>query len=184
MPAQPLNPYDTYFDHILNAVLQADGTVDKNDCHQFTILYPSYSALVLHDSVIGRLVPCKYDHWSNEMEYFDVTLSVTVKINLATGVRSTHSTASSTPPKVQQPLSQQNWGWSGKNEEKKQEEPKKSAFPFKPGAILFHKTLRTKWIYDGIDNTTKHPVLRSFYDKTKAMQVLDKDYNEFEEVFF
>lgn len=174
--AQPLNQNDIYYDPVLNAVLQADGTVDSNNIHHFTMLWPSYSTIDMHDSVIKRLIAATYDHWTNTVEYYDTNLCMTIKIDLKSGMTSTNSGLS-----VTMPQSQQNWGWTSKDEDKK---PKTKKIPFSVGTILFHKSSRTKWVFAEVDNITNHPVLRSFYDKSQVMQIFERDYEEFEEIFF
>lgn len=178
MTVKPLKSNDFYFDNILNAVLSADGTVNQFDCHEFTMVWPSYTAIDLPDSSVHRLTPCKFNLWANEIEYVDAVNNQTVTINLLTGTKTTFSSNTLTvnPP----PPSQQNWGWTSKNEV----QSKKLEEPFKKGTVVFHKTTRTKWTYDIIDPLTKNYVFRSFYDKTKAMQIIEKDLNEFEELFF
>lgn len=167
-----LDQGDIFYDPILNAVLQADGTFSMGySTHAFTMLWPSYSAIDLHDNVISRLIPAQYDHWSNKLQYFDSVAGVDVVIDLTSGTSSQHQTVFNS-----QSTSQKNQGWA--------QEPPKPKFPFAPKSILFHKQTRTKWIFDEIDSLTRHPVLRSFYDKSQAMQILEQDYIEFEEIFF
>jgi len=180
MTIQPLKKNDFYFDNILNAVLQADGTINHHDCHELTMIWPSYSAIDLPDSSIHRLIPCKFDLWNNEIEYIDNVSNNIIKINLLNGNKTVFNGASSTIHSTSPSPSQQNWGWSSKNNETS----KNTQEPFKKGTVLFHKSTRTKWTYDIVDPLTKHYVLRSFYDKTKAMQVFDKDLSEYEELFF
>lgn len=175
--AQALNKNDIFYDPVLNAVLQADGVMDSNNNHQFTMLWPSYTALDMHDSVLKRMMAATYDHWTNMVEYYDSALCMTIKIDLTTGMQSNVSGVSQSV-KTQ---SQQNWGWTGKDESKK---PEAKRLPFSVGSILFHKTSRTKWVFAEVDNVTRHPVLRSFYDKSQAMQIFERDYEEFEEIFF
>lgn len=175
MSVKPLNKNDFYFDSILNAILSADGTLNSFDCHEFTMIWPSYTYFDLPDTSIHRLIPCKFDVWTNEMEYFDVTANQTIKVNLMTGNKAT-VTAPNTNSS-----SQQNWGW---NTEPAIKEPSKPKDPFKKGATVFHKATRTKWTYDCIDSLTGNYVLRSFYDKGQATQFFEKDLNDFEELFF
>ena len=170
MTLQPLNQGDIYYDPVLNAVIQADGTISSQNTHAMTMLWPSYSAVDIPDSAVVRLISAKYDHWNNNLEYYDPNLCTMVKMDLSNGYKVTTK-------------SQQNWGWSTKDEEKKPQISKPS-FPFKAGCTLFHKESRTKWIFTEIDSMTRQPVLRSFYDKTKAMQVFEADYQEYEEIFF
>lgn len=178
--AQALNKNDIFYDCVLNAVLQADGTMDSNNNHQFTMVWPSYTALDMHDSVIKRLAPATYDHWTNVVEYYDFNLCMTVKIDLNTGMSS--GVAGVSPTTYQpQPPSLRNHGWAVKEENKK---PETKKIPFSVGSILFHKSSRTKWVFAEVDNITHHPVLRSFYDKSQAMQIFERDYEEFEEIFF
>jgi hypothetical protein len=179
MAAKPLDQGDMYFDQISSFVLQADGTVDSKDCHNFTMLYPTYSQYSVHDSMIKRLIPCTYDAWITTVEYQDpVSLSL-VKIDLSTKTQ----TNTTTYP----PSSQQNWGWvddsrTNTSEEKKTEKSKK--LPFSVGSVLFHKSTRTKWIFTEIDNVGKTPILKAISDKDKTMRIFEKDYEEFEEIFF
>jgi hypothetical protein len=175
MSVKPLNKNDFYFDSILNAVLSADGTINSFNCHEFTMVWPSYTAVDLPDSSVYRLVPCKFDQWTNEMEYFDTITNQTVRINLMTGNTATFSGTQS------KPASQQNMGWSYSEPTKEKPQPKD---PFKRGAVLFHKPTRTKWTYDCVDSLTRNHVLRSFYDKGQATQFFDKDLGDFEELFF
>jgi len=194
MAVTPLKQGDHYFDHVLNAVLSADGTVNSFNCHEFTMVWPSYTALDLPDGSIQRLVPCKYDMWTGELEYFDTINNHMVRINLSTGTKATITSATFLSssgwgaPKsgpsgwsTSNSSSQQNMGWS--HPEPTKEEPK-SKDPFKKGAVLFHKPTRTKWTYDCVDSLTQNYVLRSFHDKTQATQFFDKDLNDFEELFF
>jgi hypothetical protein len=185
MAIQPLNQGDVYYDPVLNAVLKADGTLSIHNAHQMTMLWPSYSAIDLADPMILRLMPAVYDLWTNILEYYDSNLCMHIRMDLATGkpvAHQTTSTSTSTSSSVPPP-SQQNWGWTEKYEEKKPIQIKTS-FPYRINAVLFHKTSRTKWIFSEIDSMTNHPVLRSFYDKSQAMQIFEKDYEEFEEIFF
>lgn len=176
MAIQPLNPSDTYYDLVLNAVLEANGTLSAYNSHEMTMLWPTYTAIDIADSAVARLIPATYDHWTNIVEYYDASLCMTVKIDLNTGKQSSATGVSQTTPQ-----SQQNKGWSVKVEDKKTETKK---IPFSVGSILFHKPNRTKWVFSEIDNITNHPVLRSFYDKSQAMQIFERDYEEFEEIFF
>jgi hypothetical protein len=118
---------------------------------------------------------------------------MTVKINLATGTKST--VAASTPPipppswgapksgpsgwSTSNSSSQQNMGWSYSEPVK---EESKSKDPFKKGAVLFHKSTRTKWVYDKAESSGY--VLKSFNDKSHTMNIFDRELGEFEEVFF
>lgn len=175
MSIQPLNRGDFYFDSILNAILSADGTINTFDCHEFTMVWPSYTALDLPDTSVSRLTPCHFDMWTNEVEYYDSINQQIVRINLMSGKQ----TCISTSPSIQTtPSPQKNWGWP--------EEPKpiKNTDPFPKNAVLFHKSSRTKWIYNMRDPVTNNYVLLSFYDKNQATQIFDKDLPEFEEVFF
>ncbi len=185
MAVTPLKQNDNYYDPVLNAVLSADGTVNAYNCHEFTMVWPSYTALDLPDGSVQRLIPCKFDVWTSELEYADPTTNMTVKINLATGTKSTITSATFTtptpPPSWGTPKSssQQNMGWS--YSEPVKEQPK-SKDPFKKGAVLFHKSTRTKWVYDKMESSGY--VLKSFNDKSKTMNVFDRELGEFEEVFF
>jgi hypothetical protein len=108
---------------------------------------------------------------------------MTIQIDLSSGMTSSRSGVAQVASQSNTHQSQQNWGWSTKDEEKKSKNLKPS-FPFKAGCALFHKESRTKWIFTEIDSMTRQPVLRSFYDKSKAMQVFEADYQEYEEIFF
>jgi len=171
MTVKPLKKDSLYFCQILNAVLSADGTVNSYDCHEFTMIWPSYSAIDMPDTKIHRLIPCKFDMWTNELSYYDPNAQHLIKVNLLNGTKSTMPSSSA---------SQQNWGWNAAQEK---ETIKPNDF-FKKGAVLFHKPTRTKWTYDCVDSLTRNHVLRSFYDKTQATQFFDKDLNDFEELFF
>lgn len=173
MTIRPLQKDSIYFCQILNAVLSADGAINSYNCHEFTMIWPTYSAIDVPDTKIHQLLPCKFDIWTNELEYFDPNAQHLIKINLASGTKSIISTSSA---------SQQNWGWDTSKEVPK--EPVKPKDPFKKGAILFHKPTRTKWVYDCIDSLTRNHIVRSFYDKGQAMQIFEKNLNEFEELFF
>lgn len=185
MPLQPLKQNDFYFDNILNAILSADGTVNSYDCHELTMLWPSYSAIDLPDTAVQRLTPCKFDHWTNEMEYIDPITNQTIRINLVTGLTSTvAASAPPTPPPswgAPKSSSQQNAGWAYVDTSNAKIVINE---PFKKGAVLFHKPTRTKWTYDSVDSLTRNYILRSFYDKAQATQFFKKDLNEFEEMFF
>ena len=183
MSLQALNQGDIYYDPVLNAVLQADGVISTNNNHQFTMLWPSYTALDMHDSLLKRLMVATYDHWNNVVDYYDPGVCMTIKIDLSSGMSSSTPGTPQAAPQTNTHQSQQNWGWSTKDEEKKPKNLKPS-FPFKAGSALFHKESRTKWIFTEIDSMTRQPVLRSFYDKSKAMQVFETDYQEYEEIFF
>lgn len=176
MSVKPLNKDDMYFDQILNAILSADGTINKYNCHEFSMIWPTCVPVDLPDSSIHRLIPCQFDMWTGEVEYFDSTSNQTIKVNLTTGTKAVLSTA----PKVKS-SSQQNMGWSYSEPAKEKVKPKD---PFKRGAVLFHKPTRTKWTYDCVDSLTRNHVLRSFYDKGQATQFFDKDLGDFEELFF
>lgn len=182
MSIVPLNQGNLYFDPISNFVLQAEGTVDANDCHNFTMLHPTYNPFNIHDSAVKKLILCNYDPWTITVEYQD-SITGLVKINLVSKTQ-TFSNAQTSPNATQQQTpSQKNHGWAYEEPKKKPEKTKPS-IPFKVGSILFHKSSRTKWIFAEVDNVTRHPVLRSFYDKSQAMQIFEKDYEEFEEIFF
>lgn len=185
MPIQPLKQGDHYFDQILNAVLSADGTVNSFNCHEFTMVWPSYTAVDLPDGSIQRLIPCQYDMWTGDLEYADPTTNMTMKINLTTGIKSTITSATMpTPPQswgTPKSGSQQNMGWAYVDTSNAKTVINE---PFKKGSVLFHKPTRTKWTYDCVDSLTRNHVLRSFYDKTQATQFFDKDLNDFEELFF
>jgi hypothetical protein len=182
MSVKPLNKNDFYFDSILNAVLSADGTINSFDCHEFTMVWPSYTALDLPDSYIHRLVPCQFDQWTNEMEYFDTITNQMVRINLMTGTKATFTASNNALTwGTSKSNSQQNMGW---NYSEPTKEKLQSKDPFKKGAVLFHKPTRTKWTYDCVDSLTCNHVLRSFYDKSQATQFFDKDLSDFEELFF
>lgn len=180
MTIQPLNKNDIFYDPVLNAVLQADGKLSGHNTHEMTMVWPSYSAIDMADTVIKRLMPATYDHWTNVVEYYDPNLCMTVKLDLNTGMSS--GVAGVSPAAYQpQPPSLKNHGWAVKEETKK---PEAKKIPFSVGTILFHKSSRTKWVFAEVDNITNHPVLRSFYDKSQAMQIFERDYEEFEEIFF
>lgn len=182
MSVKPLNKNDFYFDSILNAVLSADGTVNSFDCHEFTMVWPSYTALDLPDTSVHRLTPCNYDIWTGDLEYTDPTTNMTMKINLTTGTKATISNPTP-PPSSGTPKSssQQNMGWAYVDTSNAKTVINE---PFKKGAVLFHRPTRTKWTYDCVDSLTRNHVLRSFYDKTQATQFFDKDLNDLEELFF
>lgn len=187
MSIAPLDQGDMYFDPIASFVLQAEGTVDANDCHNFTMLYPTYSQFNVHDSSVKKLISCNYDPWTNVVEYYDNVIGL-VKVDLKAKTQTSSNSNSNNQQtnagvSQQKSQSQQNWGWTDTQETKKPEKTNTSV-PFKIGCMLFHKTTRTKWIFTEIDSLTQNPVLRSFYDKNKAMQIFKKDYEEFEEIFF
>jgi len=178
MAAKPLDQGDMYFDQISSFVLQADGTVDSKDCHNFTMLYPTYSQYSVHDSMIKRLIPCTYDAWITTVEYQDPVSSSLVKIDLSTKTQTSTTYSSS---------SQKNWGWADSSQPKPLEQKKtekSNKLPFSVGSVLFHKATRTKWIFTEIDDVGKTPILKAFSDKDKTMRIFQKDYEEFEEIFF
>jgi len=175
--AQALNKNDIFYDPVLNAVLQADGVMDSNNNHHFTMLWPSYTALDMHDSVFKRLMAATYDHWTNMVEYYDSALCMTIKIDLNTGMQSNVSGVSQSV----KPQSQQNWGWTSKDESKK---PESKKTPFQVGSVLFHKDTRTKWLLSDISSSGMSCELRAFDDKTRSMLISDNEFNEFEEIFF
>lgn len=176
---QALDQGDIYYDPTLGAVLQAEGTVDTAYLtHNFTMLWPSYGAANIHDSMVKRLIPAQYDPWGSILEYFDTAANATVKIDLKNSVTSQHSISININNST---VSQQNLGWPSTTQT---EEKKKQKFPFAAKSILFHKNTKTKWIFDEIDSVTNHPVLRSFYNKQDAMQIFENEYDEFEEIFF
>lgn len=172
---QALDQGDIYYDAQLKAVFQAEGTFDStNLTHDFTMLWPTYCQAQLHDNAVKLLISAQYDHWSNILKYFDATSNTTVTIDL----KNMSSQSASVPAINHDSSSQKNLGWAQPEEKKKQK------FPFPIKTMLFHKTSRTKWIFDEIDKTTNHPILRSFYNKNHAMQIFERDYEEFEEIFF
>jgi hypothetical protein len=169
MSIQPIDSGKVFYDSSLNAVLQANGTLTSYNSHEMTMLWPSYTQFNIDNSAIKRLIPATYDHWANTVEYYDHQVCMMAKLDLKTGLTKNFPLGNS--------QSQKNFGWNV--EEKK---PKKIRFA--TGTVLFHKTSRTKWVFDKIDSVTNHLVLRSFYDKSQAMQIFEKDYEEFEEIFF
>lgn len=185
MAVQPLNKNDFYFDANLNAVLCADGTVNSYNCHEMTMVWPTYTSFDVPDGSVQKLIPCKFDIWTNDMEYFDTASNSTIKVNLKTGTKTTVTTAASAPPTppsswgTPKSNSQQNMGWSYSEPVKENSKPKD---PFKKGAVLFHKSTRAKWVYDKAESSGY--TLRSFYDKSQTMHIFDRELKEFEEVFF
>lgn len=178
--AQALNKNDIFYDPVLNAVLQADGVMDSNNNHQFTMLWPSYTALDMHDSVLKRLMAGSYDHWNNVVEYYDSNLCMTIKLDLSSGMTSAVAGVSQSAPPTPPP-SLQNWGWTSKDETKK---PEPKMPPFQVGSVLFHKDTRTKWLLSDISSSGMSCELRAFDDKTRSMLISDNEFNEFEEIFF
>lgn len=168
---KPLLKGAIFFDPVLNAIVMADGDISSYNTHNMTMLWPSYSALDMTDQASVRLIPAIHNKTTNIIEYYDTNLCKTVSMNLATGQMINPSSTS-----------QQNWGWSSKNDDKKEE--KKQRFLF--NSVLFHTRTRTKWVFTKADNegAINALTLRSFYDREVTKIVYEQDFNEYEEIFF
>lgn len=181
MTVQPLTKGDTFYDPVLNAVLRADGSLSVHNTHEMTMVWPSYTALDMSDSVITRLIPADYDMWNATLKYTDPSSAMMIVVDLNTGKSASYTQYAIVNNATTQSPSQKNWGWSSKDEEKKPE-PKKSLF--KVGAVLFHKDTRTKWVLAETSGSGRSFELRALDDKTKTVSVFENELDSFEEIFF